>query len=70
MLRMREIFCEVKILGEYTTIAAMKEYIQRDVDHDLLIGYFELSCGANALLVGCTTIVIILCVIVFLVIWF
>ena len=59
MLRMREIFCEVKILGEYTTIAAIKERIQRDVDHDLLIGCFELSRGANALLVSCTDLLLL-----------
>ena len=28
-----EIFCEVKVLGEYTTTAAMKDDIQRDMDH-------------------------------------
>ena len=29
----KEIFCKIKVLGEYTTTAAMKEYIQRDMDH-------------------------------------
>ena len=28
-----EIFHDVKVLGEYTTTAAMKEDIQRDIDH-------------------------------------
>ena len=28
-----EIFHEVKVLGEYTTTAAMKEEIQRDMDY-------------------------------------
>ena len=28
-----EILCKVKVLGEYTTTAAMKEDIQRDMDH-------------------------------------
>ena len=28
-----EIFREVKVLGEYTTTVAMKEDIQRDIDH-------------------------------------
>ena len=28
-----EIFYEVKVIGEYTTTAAMKEDIQRDIDH-------------------------------------
>ena len=28
-----EIFHDVKVLGEYTTTAAMKEDIQRDMDH-------------------------------------
>ena len=28
-----QIFCEVNILGKYTTTAAMKEDIQRDMDH-------------------------------------
>ena len=28
-----EIFCEVKVLREYTTTVAMKEDIQRDMDH-------------------------------------
>ena len=28
-----EIFHNVKVLGEYTMIAAMKEDIQRDMDH-------------------------------------
>ena len=28
-----EIFCEVKVLGEYATTVAMKEDIQRDMNH-------------------------------------
>ena len=28
-----EIFHNIKVLGEYTTTAAMKEDIQRDMDH-------------------------------------
>ena len=28
-----EIFCEVRVLGKHTTTAAMKEDIQRDMDH-------------------------------------
>ena len=28
-----EIFSEVKVLGEYTTTPAIKEDIQRDMDH-------------------------------------
>ena len=28
-----EIFCKVKVLGEYTTTTVMKEDIQRDKDH-------------------------------------
>ena len=28
-----EIFCKLKVLDEYTTIAAMKKDIQRDMDH-------------------------------------
>ena len=28
-----EIFCKVKVLGVYTTTAAIKEDMQRDMDH-------------------------------------
>ena len=33
MLGMKKIFCEVKVLVEWTTTVAMKEDIQIDMDH-------------------------------------